>query len=536
MKKHGRTILIALLTGIYMAFCYEVGGRIGADGADRLGNLEILIRMLLKTFFYGAVVFLSWMELPKLYRRLRERRGFTRIRAFLDKAEGFRLPFWGCMLIFSVLWLPVFLGIFPGAFAYDAPTQWQQFRHWQIDTHHPVLHTLLIGLCLEGIGSFTSYNMGLAIYTILQMAAMAAVFSYAVSFMRRYRVPMLLRGFAVLFWGLSPVVHLFVVSTTKDTLFSGVLLLFLLSLIDYGCDREGFLKSRRRKALFLLSAVGTMILRNNGFYIAVVILMILCLYRVGRRKMLAMIVGILAFYLVYTGPVYRLLGVEKGELGEMFSVPLQQMARTYVLAGGEEGDVALLEALVPREDLLNYVPTLADVVKRNFREDVFRKNWRAYLKLWIKWGIQNPGIYIQSFLINTSDYWYPKAVVDGYNPGTERTDYNRYSVGAPAKRVEMLPEVHEFYRSLSEDRSASVKPLMFLLISPGWYLLMIVYLCAGFWNNRRREFFLCCTGIMLTVATALLGPVAQVRYVLILFFVFPVMLGFFFTARPGAKE
>lgn len=530
MKNRRRTILIALFMGAVTAFCYEVGARIGAEGADRVGSRAILVGMVWKTALCSILVYLSFTALPAWCDRWRSNEKTGRIRTFLKKADEISLPFWLLALLIFLMWLPVFLSIFPGAFAYDAPTQWEQFTTGQLSAHHPVFHTLMIGVCLEGGARFLgSYNAGIAVYTVIQMIILACIFAYSVRFMWKYRVPFLLRFFAVLFWGLSPVVQLFAVSSTKDGLFSGVFLLFLLSLIDLRYCRKAFWDDRRKIALFALSTIGMIVLRNNGLYIVAAVFVLMLLMGPERKKQFRFIVFIAVFYMLYTGPFYRLLHVERGEICEMLCVPLQQMARVYMYdhESLEAEDIALLEQLIPKEDLLNYLPTLADNVKRNFREDVFREHAAAYCRLWVKWGVEHPWTYVQSFLINTSDYWYPHAVVDGYDPGRDKIDFFYFSVGEPGKRIEMLPRIHERYRALSEERYVSEKPFLFLWISPGWYLLMTMYMAAGFWNGRKKEFLLPCAALAVAEMTALLGPVAQVRYVLILFLAYPVLSAFY---------
>lgn len=540
MKKNNRTLIISLIVGFIIAFCYEIGARIGSESIKRLSNTAIYLRIICKTLLYSGLIFISWTVLPAWIRQGKWKKHFEKLSHFLQKADSRRLSAYCFILFFMAAWLPAFLAIFPGAFAYDAPTEWQQFVTGQINTHHPVLHTLLIGIFLEVGNYLGSYNLGIAAYTIFQMLIMATIFSYAISFLRRYRISVILRLFTVLFWGFSPVVHLFVVSSTKDTLFSGALLLFILNLVDLGCKTDELLQSRSRKILFAISAFLTMTLRNNGFYIVLITLAFMLITVSMRKRLLPLTICILVAYIVYVGPVYRLIGVEQGEICEMLSVPLQQMARTYMYNHDrlEGKDIELLESIVPKEDLLNYIPTLADPVKRNFREDIFKKNAKQFFLLWIKWGLQNPGTYVQAFLINTSGYWYPHAVINGYDAreGRTQTDYSRYSVGAPGRRVEMLPSVYELYRALSEDRSASEAPMIFLLISPGWYLLMTLYICAGFWNHHRKEFLLPGCAVFVAELTAFLGPVVQVRYVLILFFAFPVMLSLATMAAKDEKQ
>lgn len=427
------------------------------------------------------------------------------------------------------MWLPVWLSIFPGAFSYDAPMQWQQFRSGAITAHHPVLHTLLLGICLEGGAKLVSYNLGIGIYTLLQMAAIATILSYAILFLQKHGISSWMRGCALLFWGLSPVIGLFAVSSTKDTLFTGVFLLFLLSLLDCGIHAEAFWASRSGQILFWLSAAGTMVLRKNGPYIVIVVLVCMLVLGPMRRRLLSGLLGLMAFFLLYTGPFYRMLDVGEDPVQEMLCVPLQQMARTYLYhyAELERDDIDQLEKLVPRQDLLNYLPTLADAVKRNLNGDALREDPTGYLHLWMKWGQRYPMVYVESFLINTADYWYPFAVVDGYNPGAESTDFFLYGVDIPGRRIEMLPAVHEIYRAISRERSASQAPFAFLLLSPGWYLLLALYFSLGFWYLRKRAYLLPCLAVGLLELTAMLGPVAQVRYVLLLFFCFPMMAAFY---------
>lgn len=527
MKIDKRTVALATVFGFTTAFCFGVGDRIGAEGSKRLGVMQICISIVWMTLLIGGLCILLW----KVFPRIRQSRVYTYL---YDKTKDIVLPFSVRMLVLLLLWLPAYLAIFPGAFAYDSPTQWEQFSSGQITTHHPVIHTLLLGVCLDtSYQWFSNYNVGIAVYTILQMIAMAAIFSYTISFLRKYNCPVILRGMTFLFYGLSPVVHLFVVSSTKDTLFTGVFLLFLLALIDFGFKRKEFFEKRSRQIYFVLTAIGTMCLRKNGFYIVVCILVGLFCFvfffeKANRKKFLYVLLAIAAFYAVYTGPVYKMLDVKEGSVSEMLSVPIQQMARvyTYHYYELEEEDILLFEEFIPKQNLLAYTPTVVDRVKANFRDAVFQEKKMEFFKLWVKWGIKYPSRYISSFLIGTADYWYPKAIIDGYYPGDEIISYSRYSVGEPGQRIEMLPKVYRIYKALAEHRSASELPFMYLILSPGWYLVMTMFLVVTQIYRRKWKVMLPYVAIGLTEITAFLGPIAQVRYVLILFFAFPIMLSF----------
>jgi len=84
---------------------------------------------------------------------------------------------------------------------------------------------------------------------------------------------------------------------------------------------------------------------------------------------------------------------------------------------------------------------------------------------------------------------------------------------------------------LSHRTEVQKIPGLFLLISPGWYLmlflLMGIYTCRqGMW---KRSLIL--LPILVNMATVLLGPIALVRYVLILYFVVP-LYGVFVRKEP----
>lgn len=48
--------------------------------------------------------------------------------------------------------------------------------------------------------------------------------------------------------------------------------------------------------------------------------------------------------------------------------------------------------------------------------------------------------YLNSFLINTVDFWYPNAVVDGYRFDYGRGSYFDHKVSEPGEETTLLPE------------------------------------------------------------------------------------------------
>ena len=518
--KGSRKTGFALLFGIIISFFYAAGHLIEASDSLDLRDGGFYLRWFAEGVLVTGILYGLWELADRYGRRIGTSKKLSRIR--------FGLPGWACMLFLILCWIPAWLSIFPGAFNYDAYDEWRQVADGALTSHHPVIHVLWVGSLLEGFHGLTgSYNSGIAVCTCMQMLILAWVFARTLRFLKEFQVPDIFCYIALLFYGLSPVIQLFAVSTTKDVLFTAAQLLFLLSLIRLCCRREAFFQSRGQMALFGISAFCAMILRNNGLYIVTVTLVIaaFCCGKY-RKKFLPILLFICIAYGIYTGPVYHMLHVTPGGIEEMLSVPLQQMARVYKYDRDslEEEDLELLYQVVPQEYLDRYRATVSDFVKKGFQREAFTENKKEFVALWCKWGMEHPLTYINSFLINTVDFWYPGAVVDGYRHADGRSSYFDYQVDEPGQEIVLLPRLHDYYEGISHDGSRQKAPLAFLVLSPGWYLVMTMVIFGYLWSRRRNGLMLAGVMLLLTMLTVLPGPMALVRYVLILYYAFPVLL------------
>lgn len=180
-----------------------------------------------------------------------------------------RFLYW--LIIVAVIllaWTPVWLAYYPGLWNYD-PWQVWQFTDHQYDAVQPLVHTLLMGFCFNIGYARGDSNLGVAIYDWVQMTILACIFSYSVLFLKNKTGNRLLCFFAVAFYAIFPVNSILAISSTKDILFSGLVLLNTVLSIQYiDCIRE--MKSKRdywRAAIALLLGVASMLLfRNNAAY------------------------------------------------------------------------------------------------------------------------------------------------------------------------------------------------------------------------------------------------------------------------------
>lgn len=528
MVKIGRKIAFSALAGILIGFFYAAGETLDTYDSLNLLDKSFYLSWIFTACLAGGIVFLVWELL-------------RRTKLFKVGMKDFRIPYWFCVIFLLLCWLPAFFSLFPGAFAYDAYDEWKQVHLGDITSHHPVAHVLLLGGLVEWGQKLTgSYNTGIAVYALLQMTVMAFVLSSTIRFLKEFRVHGIFQLLTLLFYGLSPVMQLFAISATKDVFFTGAELMFLLYVIRFCCWRDELLNNKWQVYAFCVSAFFTMILRNNGLYIVLAMLPVLAFvsrkdWKRYSKKLGLMLFGILIPYLIYIGPVYRILKVTPGGVEEMLSVPLQQMARVYRYDYDslEQADLELLYSIVPQENLEQYRATVSDFVKYGFQRESYEAKRREFWKLWVKWGFAHPLTYVNSFLINTVDAWYPGAVIDGYRRWDGKSSFFDYQVDKPGTERVFLPGLHAFYEELSHDKDAQKKPFAFLFLSPGWYLVLFLVHFFYQWCERRYKLMVPWLIALLHFGTVLLGPMALVRYMLIFYYAFPVLLACTFFGVSG---
>ena len=360
-----------------------------------------------------------------------------------------------------VCWLPYLLAYYPGAIYEDSIVSIEQALGMRdLNDHHPVPYTLFIGLCLRVGNALGSYQLGCAIYTIVQMLAVAAVAAYLVVWLRRHgiaRIPLVL---VWAYFALLPIFALHAISMWKDAPYAAALLLFALALFDVAESRGAVLRKPTFCVKLALITLGVCFIRNNGVYVAGACWLVMALAygfrRVGsgrgttsadgsrgaaregaldspdapdapgvpealeapgasegarpRRAVAFMLVGAccLAAYAVITGPVYSAAGIPRVPV-ESYGVPLQQASAVVVYQGemtDEQRD--FMETLLPLDRYAEvYKPCSVDGVKwaRGFDTKFFNEHQSEFLQLWAEMMIPNAKIYLDAYVLETYEYW-----------------------------------------------------------------------------------------------------------------------------------
>lgn len=435
-------------------------------------------------------------------------------------------------LFLLLCWAPVFLAVYPGFFVYDAQEEWLQVASRTFNTHHPLVHVLLLGGIVCAVHKYTdSYNLGIACYTVMQMVIVAGGFACLLSFMRRRKIARGIRILSLLYFAFFPVIVMFTLCSAKDTLFTVALLMLLLILLDMGSDAAAFFASGKKMFLFAFFAVAMMLLRKNGVYaFAVMSCALLFYHRAYLKRLCALLAAaFLAFFLI-NGGLAAVFHAQGGESQEILTVPIQQLARTYKFdrESFTPEDVEILHEILPEEALVLYNPKLSDPVKVSFRNDMFEKDKSRYLGLWLRIGLRKPMSYINAWLANSYGFWYPDTVIDVYSGNTVFTftygdsSYFGYEVEEPGYRDSKIPWLDEAYRKLALEISQEKIPIWSMLYSPGAIFWGIAYVFTYVLYRRKYQLVIPYLLVLLIWLTVLLGPTYLPRYVLIFWFGMPL--------------
>lgn len=496
-------------------------------------DITLWLQQAAFTVIFTGGVLLLWQFLGVLGKReRRDGRKLPNIIAGVMERAG-RYEEVLSFLFLILCWLPVFLAVYPGFFVYDAQDEYIQVAARTFSTHHPLVHVLLLGGVVCGIHKLTdSYNMGIACYTVFQMAAAAGVFTFLFSYLRKKKVSRVIRLIGIVWLGLFPTAVMFTLCSAKDALFTLALLLLLVCLLEMGTE-DVFFEKKEWQLLFVLAGMGMMLLRNNGFYAFVVMIpLLLILQKKGRGRLLFLAVCAVAGCLVINGGLKLALHADNSEYQELLTVPIQQLARTckYAPEVFSEEDMEILHEVLDEEALSLYTPRLSDPVKYRFDNAVFARDKGRYAKLWLRVGMKKPLIYLNAWLMTSYGFWYPDTIINVYGGNTVFTftykdnSYFGYEVEQPGVRESKIPWLDEVYRKLSLEVWKEKVPVVSWLFSPGAMFWLYAFLFAWLLNNRRYELLYPFLPIFLIWLTVLLGPTYLPRYVLFFWYCLPLFL------------
>ena len=454
-------------------------------------------------------------------------RGFMRLSARM--ALDAKKAFWLAFGVIFLCWLPIIIAYFPGITGYDMDFQMDQLRRGVYSSHHPLLHTLFIGLFWKLGALLGNESAGYGAHTVAQAVLLAASVAYALRWLCARGCHKGLWYALLAYFALSPQHAILAVSGTKDVLFAAAMLVSVVEL----CRLLGEPERRARKGVLAWDAAVIALaglLRNNAIYSLALALLISAVFfrrRLGRRVLCVMLAGVLAAA-GGTAVLEKATRASSVSVREMLSIPCQQLARVYDKYGLDVPVGYEIREVLP--DAENYAPDRADFTKRSAKVTTPDRLMR-FLKLWAREAVHYPIEYIDAFLYNTRGYWDMQDVsfattydeVPGSPVGCLVLGHNSVT---GIQRWHALPGLEALCRELFTLNGYQRFPALWMLLHPALYTWLLGFVLAWAVWRRRREILLPACVLLAYLLTLLIGPCALIRYQYDLMLSAPILLGF----------
>jgi len=447
------------------------------------------------------------------------------------------LLLWGAIFI---CWLPVWLAYYPGILAYDAI---HPFRMWYgaipFDDSHTILWTLFYHLAFT-IGG-TAQN-GVIAYALLQMAIMSAIFSFALCYFARLKMPIWVRIVSFIYFSFSPFIVLYSFATTKDVIFGGLLVLVVVYMTDMAINNKAFFNNPNKQLFLGLSLALFGLFRHNGFHVvAIVTIFVMVIYRKYWIKTARIFVGATLIIWLIMSPFTSALNIG----GAFYHTPTwsvfgvvqnQQIARVAInhWENLNQYEQEPIERFFFSIDSVKetFHPRHSDWLRRNYGE--LAEGVQDYRSLWRNLVRQYPISAIDAFLDLNLPSWFPDANINEF---IYIQDEIRPWFGDMVWRDSVFPNAFQFYHQFSNNNSILQKlPVLSWMFSLGatfWMIFFTFILCIVSKNYKMITPLL--PAIILWSGN-LLGPLTNGRYAFPIIALYPLFLVIvILTKRESSK-
>lgn len=459
-----------------------------------------------------------------------------------------RHPICICVIL-CLCWMPCYIAEFPGGFRADATREFEQITNG-FNGNFPLLHSVIITRLLPIMYELTgTYNSGIIVYVIVQMILIAIMYSHIINSFYRQGVKIEMLVVILIYCACFPVMHILVTQTVRDVLFSALLtyVVFLFYLLSI--NPKQFMQSKLKPLVLGLVFILTLLARNNNAgHVMLIIIIIICgivIAFYGRISMRGVFI-----FCVTTIAGYALLGIGLTRLcqplGEPYtSASMSVFSQTIVRAYVEEYDTWSEQELEELQkymtmDYIEYVPQNADGTKYRLHID---EDKNGFFKFWIRIGKKHLGCYIDAFLANTQDMWFPNSVVDGYQCADTKaymeydkcyyviSEYNEY----PIEHMNLLPEVLNFYKQIGSYLSFEKIPMISMLFSIGFQFWLLLNCMFYNFYKRNKKLYLPILIVFGYMVGSAFVPLVLLRYFAAIFLSMPMIIIFTMQAEKLMK-
>ena len=381
-------------------------------------------------------------------------------------------------LFIFLCWLPVLLAFYPCNISYDGG--YQVLRYYFLDNleHHPILITkLFTAFYVIGL-NLNSPTVGMLLFSLFQMTFMALAFSCCVKFIEDQTNNKVIKYISLIFYALYPYHQLMSITTTKDVIFSGLFLIYVIYL--YKILSEKFNWTNYIFAIFI--GILMLLSRNNSIYTLEVSLPIIVLALIKqRKKMLKVLILFLIVIVGYKG-INNYIYTKESETSDETGFRTTYFAQ---IVGKVSRDCA--EELTDEEkEKIKYYYRDYEIVGRLYEDNIADKaikmsssnistDREGYLKFVFELCKKYPRTALEAILNLTRGYWYINdtsftQIMTYKHPGA--IEIYEFEIGKgdyAVKSDSKLPGLRKLYINLYRSSEYLNIPILYIFLQPAFF-------------------------------------------------------------------
>ena len=467
-------------------------------------------------------------------------------------------------LIFFISYIPYFLYYYPGLIQYDAVNSLEQivgFRKYA--NYNPVLYTLFLGgIWNLGKAVFGTGNAGIALYIIVQMILTSLVLSFMLYYMAKKNISLKWRLITFLLLLFNPLIGMYVIRVEKSLIFSLLLILVIIGLVEIIIEKKKFFDKKWKPILYGILLLISTLFRHNGIYVLLLTVPFILIVCKGCRKatFVTFIISIIAYFIIQ-GPIFSAIGIIPGRTAEMFSIPMQQLARIvkYEYNNLSQEEKENIYKYIPNsyEKMSErYDPLLSDNIKADFSEEQIKQDKISLVKLYFHFALKYPGHTISAFLFNTYGYYAPNSYNIWGTPNfieeTEGVLDNPVSAIYPGDETDKeIPNISNtekydihldrkldlaYINSINNNITMKTLPVFSMFISSiGLYFWMLLACATYCIYTKKYNLIVALLPILWLWLTSVAGPVVELRYVYTMLLIMPLYIGIIMFSKQNVQ-
>lgn len=456
-----------------------------------------------------------------------------------------------------MIWLLIYLGMYPGLYGYDAAFFMRQYMDDTIAVSiYPAYSTVFYKLFSLGINLGGSNESGLALVMALQGILSLFGIWRVLCFLETYTHSVKAIVFAVLFYTLLPTHAILSFSSTTDAPFVVFFSMCVIHSICIALDWNAYWKAPKNWLSFGMWMVLLCLTRLNGIYVLLVFAVFVPLYhKKARVKTMMVFLSAVLTFQTCQGTINDYYGIspKTSAISAMLSIPVQQIGRVHENAYDKlsEEEWGVVYRYIPSDMfyIYNYQPCISDGLMRAKNEELLMQDSETFLKIYATVLARAPVECLQAGLLSCIGIWYPDKYYSDWRMYHPFIEYQMLTDGPEYRpeylaiyRQSKLPFVDKKLAELyGEVRAEGVPvefddiPIFSAFTRIGLYFFAVIY--AFFYLIYRKRFsFLPCVGLALgIVVCVILGPVTFYRYSAPMIFSAPLWLTTLFISPPGPE-